>query len=406
MQGNSLSDLFSHRAFVRFWLARLCGTTATQMLMVALAWHMYDMTSSAWDLGLVGLFQFVPALLLTLPAGHVADHLHRGRIFACCLFTQALASVILLAALFGDFSSRELILGISVLLGMARAFQMPAQQALTPQLVPSTLLQRAVTVSASAMQAAIIGGPALGGVLYTFGPATVYACSALLLITGGALGLTVRYAHMPPQVAASWHSVLAGVRFVWQRKVILGATSLDLFAVLLGGATALLPIFARDLLQTGPIGLGLLRAAPAAGALTMSLLMVRWPMQRKVGHKLLLAVAVFGLATVVFGLSRSYPLSLFALALTGAADAVSVVTRSTLVQLDTPNEMRGRVSAVNSIFIGASNQLGEFESGSVAALWGPVMSVVSGGIGTVLVAAAWFKLFPALAQRDHMHPNL
>ena len=406
MQGNSLSDLFSHRAFVRFWLARLCGTTATQMLMVALAWHMYDMTSSAWDLGLVGLFQFVPALLLTLPAGHVADHLHRGRIFACCLFTQALASVILLAALFGDFSSRELILGISVLLGMARAFQMPAQQALTPQLVPSTLLQRAVTVSASAMQAAIIGGPALGGVLYTFGPATVYACSALLLITGGALGLTVRYAHMPPQVAASWHSVLAGVRFVWQRKVILGATSLDLFAVLLGGATALLPIFARDLLQTGPIGLGLLRAAPAAGALTMSLLLVRWPMQRKVGHKLLLAVAVFGLATVVFGLSRSYPLSLFALALTGAADAVSVVTRSTLVQLDTPNEMRGRVSAVNSIFIGASNQLGEFESGSVAALWGPVMSVVSGGIGTVLVAAAWFKLFPALAQRDHMHPNL
>lgn len=406
MQGNSLSDLFSHRAFVRFWLARLCGTTATQMLMVALAWHMYDMTSSAWDLGLVGLFQFVPALLLTLPAGHVADHLHRGRIFACCLFTQALASVILLAALFGDFSSRELILGISVLLGMARAFQMPAQQALTPQLVPSTLLQRAVTVSASAMQAAIIGGPALGGVLYTFGPATVYACSALLLITGGALGLTVRYAHMPPQVAASWHSVLAGVRFVWQRKVILGATSLDLFAVLLGGATALLPIFARDLLQTGPIGLGLLRAAPAAGALTMSLLLVRWPMQRKVGHKLLLAVAVFGLATVVFGLSRSYPLSLFALALTGAADAVSVVTRSTLVQLDTPNEMRGRVSAVNSIFIGASNQLGEFESGSVAALWGPVMSVVSGGIGTVLVAAAWFKLFPALAQRDHMHPDV
>ncbi len=405
MRGDSLKELFSHRAFVRFWLARLCGTTATQMLMVALAWHMYDITSSAWDLGLVGLFQFVPALLLTLPAGHVADHLHRGRIFAGCLFAQALASVILLAALFGDFSSRELILGISVLLGMARAFQMPAQQALTPQLVPPLLLQRAVTISASAMQAAIIGGPALGGVLYTVGPATVYACSGLLLLAGSALALTVRYDHVPPQMAASWHSVLAGVRFVWARKVILGATTLDLFAVLLGGATALLPIFARDLLQTGPIGLGLLRAAPAVGALAMSLVLVRWPLQRKVGHKLLLAVAVFGLATVVFGLSRSFTLSLLALVLTGAADAVSVVMRSTLVQLETPNEMRGRVSAVNSIFIGASNQLGEFESGSVAALWGPVMSVVSGGIGTMLVAAAWLKLFPALAQRDHLHPT-
>jgi sugar phosphate permease len=187
--------------------------------------------------------------------------------------------------------------------------------------------------------------------------------------------------------------------------VILGATSLDLFAVLLGGATALLPIFARDLLQTGPIGLGLLRAAPAVGALTMSLVLVRWPLQRKVGHKLLLAVGLFGLATVVFGLSRSFTLSLVSLVLTGAADAVSVVMRSTLVQLETPNEMRGRVSAVNSIFIGASNQLGEFESGSVAALWGPVVSVVSGGIGTMLIAAAWFKLFPALAQRDKLHPE-
>jgi MFS family permease len=405
MHGERLYDLFAHRAFVRFWLARLSGTTATQMLMVALAWHMYDLTSSAWDLGLVGLFQFVPALLLTLPAGHVADHLHRGRIFACCLLAQALASFVLLAALFADFSSRELILGISVLLGSVRAFQMPAQQALTPQLVPTILLQRAVTITASAMQAAIIGGPALGGVLYTFGPATVYSCSALLLLCASALALTVRYDHVPPQLAATWHSVLAGVRFVWQRKVVLGATTLDLFAVLLGGATALLPIFARDLLHTGPVGLGLLRAAPAVGALAMSLALVRWPMQNKVGHKLLLAVAVFGLATVVFGLSRSFGLSLLALVATGAADAISVVTRSTLVQLETPNEMLGRVSAVNSIFIGASNQLGEFESGSIAALWGPVVSVVSGGIGTMLIAAAWFKLFPDLAQRDQLHPK-
>jgi MFS family permease len=402
IEGESLSHLFSHRAFVRFWLARLGGTTANQMLMVALAWHMYDITSSAWDLGLVGLFQFVPALLFTLPAGHVADRMHRGRIFAVCLFAQAMAALVLLAAIYSHVTSRELILGISVLLGLARAFQMPAQQALTPQLVPALLLQRAVTISASAMQAAIICGPALGGLLYTAGPATVYACSAFMLLAAGVLALGVRYAHSPAQAAASWSSVLAGVHFVWQRKVILGATTLDLFAVLLGGATALLPIFARDLLQTGPLGLGLLRGAPAVGALVMSLALVRWPLRSKVGHKLLLAVGVFGLATVVFGLSRSFTLSLLALVITGAADSISVVMRSTLVQLETPNEMRGRVSAVNSIFIGASNQLGEFESGSVAALWGPVVSVVSGGIGTMLVAAAWFKLFPALARRDRL----
>ena len=402
MQGDSLAHLFAQRAFVRFWLARLGGTTANQMLMVALAWHMYDITSSAWDLGLVGLFQFVPALVFTLPAGHLADRLHRGRIFAACMLAQALAAAVLLAALYGHFATRELILGISVVLGMARAFQMPAQQALTPQLVPQVLLQRAITLSASAMQAAIICGPALGGVLYTFGPATVYACSLVLLLLAGGVALTVRYHHKTASAAASWSSVLAGVSFVWQRKVILGATTLDLFAVLLGGATALLPIFARDLLQTGPVGLGLLRAAPAVGALAMSLVLVRWPLKRKVGHKLLWAVALFGLATVVFGLSRSFTLSLLALVVTGAADSVSVVMRSTLVQLETPDEMRGRVSAVNSIFIGASNQLGEFESGAVAALWGPVVSVVSGGIGTVLVAAAWVKLFPALARRDRL----
>ncbi len=402
MQADSLKHLFAQRAFVRFWLARLGGTTANQMLMVALAWHMYDITSSAWDLGLVGLFQFVPALIFTLPAGHVADRFHRGRIFAGCMLAQALAAAVLLAAIYGDFSTRALILGISVLLGMARAFQMPAQQALTPQLVPAVLLQRAITLSASAMQAAIICGPALGGVLYTFGPATVYASSLLLLLSAGALALAVNYHHKTARAAATWNSVIAGVTFVWQRKVILGATSLDLFAVLLGGATALLPIFARDILQIGPVGLGLLRGAPAVGALVMSLALVRWPLKRKVGHKLLLAVAIFGLATVVFGASSNFILSLVALVITGAADSVSVVVRNTLVQLETPDEMRGRVSAVSSIFIGASNQLGEFESGAVAALWGPVVSVVSGGIGTLLVAAAWLKLFPALARRDHL----
>jgi len=405
MGEDSLSNLFAQRTFVRFWLARLAGVTANQMLMVALAWHMYDITSSAWDLGLVGLFQFVPALLFTLPAGHVADHFHRGRIFALCMLLQAIAAGVLLVGLAGNFANRELILLISVALGIARAFQMPAQQALTPQLVPAVLLQRALTLSASAMQTAIIVGPALGGLLYSGGPALVYASSAVLLLGAGGLALSLRTPHQIVHESATWRSVLAGFTFVWQHKVILGATTLDLFAVLLGGATALLPIYARDILQTGPVGLGLLRSAPAVGALAMSLALVRWPLQRKVGRTLLLAVGVFGLATVVFGISHSFYLSLMALLVSGAADSISVVMRSTLVQMETPDAMRGRVSAVNSIFIGASNQLGEFESGAAAALWGPVVSVVSGGIGTVLVAGAWFKLFPALAQRDRLHAD-
>jgi MFS family permease len=402
MPANSLSLLVTQRPFMRFWSARLAGVTANQMLMVALAWHMYDITSSAWDLGLVGLFQFVPALLMTLPAGHVADRMHRGRIFATCMLTQAAIALLLVVATQGGFASRELILGISVVLGAARAFQMPAQQALTPQLVPQDLLQKAIALSSSGMQAAIICGPALGGVLYTLGPTTVYGCAAALLIASGALTLTVRYRHQPSTLAANWATVLAGFSFVWQRKVLLGAISLDLFAVLLGGATALLPIYARDILHTGPAGLGLLRAAPAVGALVTSVALIRWPLRRKVGHKLLLAVAVFGLATVVFGLSTHFGLALLALVVTGAADSVSVVTRQTLVQLETPNDMRGRVSAVNSIFIGASNQLGEFESGATAALMGPVGSVMLGGFGTLIVALAWLRLFPALARRDKM----
>ncbi len=387
---------------MRFWLARLAGVMANQMLMVALAWHMYDITGSAWDLGLVGLFQFVPALLMTLPAGHLADRLHRGRIFAACMLLQAGVALLLVLATRGGFATRELILAISVVLGMARAFQMPAQQALTPLLVPQDLLQGAIALSSSGMQAAVICGPALGGVLYVAGATTVYASSLLLFLLAGGLTLVVRYRHQASTLAANWGTVLAGVAFVWQRKVLLGATSLDLFAVLLGGATALLPIYARDILHTGPEGLGLLRAAPAAGALLMSIVLMRLPLKRHVGHRLLGAVAVFGLATVVFGLSSHFWLSLLALAITGAADNISVVTRLTLVQLETPDAMRGRVSAVNSIFIGASNQLGEFESGATAAWMGPVLSVVAGGVGTVLVAAAWLRLFPTLARRDRM----
>jgi MFS family permease len=398
----TLKNLLTHRSFVRFMGARFLVVTANQMLMVAVAWHMYDLTGSAWDLGLVGLFQFVPALVLTLPAGHVADRVHRGRLFAACVAIQASVSMLLVWATMGEFVSRDLILTLSIVLGGTRAFQMPAQQALTPMLVPSSVLQRAIALSSSALQAATIGGPALGGLLYAQGALTVYAVCVVMMLMSSALTLTVRYVHHVRHDAVSWASAMAGVTFVWRNKILLGATSLDLFAVLLGGATALLPIYARDVLHTGPEGLGLLRAAPAAGALLMSFAMLRWPLYRHVGYSLLGAVAVFGGATIVFGLSHHFGLSLLALAVTGAADNISVVTRLTLTQLQTPDEIRGRVAAVNSIFIGASNQLGEFESGAVAALWGPVVSVVSGGVGTVIVAVAWLKLFPTLARRDRM----
>ena len=394
--------LLDQKPFLRFWMARLFGVLANQMLMVAVAWHMYELTSSAWDLGLVGLFQFVPALVMALPAGHLADRWHRGRIFAACILAQAVVGVLLVASTHAGLTTRELILGLSVVLGMTRAFQMPAQQALTPLLVPQALLQRAISLSSVGIQIAIIGGPALGGLLYTTGATTVYATCVAFSLLSAALTLTVRYRHVPAQGAATLASVLAGVSYVWKSKVLLGAMSLDLFAVLLGGATALLPIYARDILHTGPQGLGLLRAAPAVGALLMTLLLVRFPLQRHVGYKLLGAVAVFGLATLVFGLSSHFGLSMLALAVTGAADSISVVTRLTLMQLETPDEMRGRVSAVNSIFIGASNQLGEFESGATAALLGPVGSVVLGGLGTVLIAASWLRLFPALARRDRL----
>jgi MFS family permease len=392
--------LLAQSQFLKFFLARLTGVMANQMLMVAVA--MYDLTGSAWDLGLVGLFQFVPALVMTLPAGHLADKWHRGRIFAVCMLAQAAVALLLVLTNHSGSTTRELILGLSVLLGMARAFQMPAQQALLPLLVPQALLQRAIALGSSGLQVAIISGPALGGLIYANGASTVYACCASMLLLSALLSFAVRYHHVPSTTAASWRTVLAGVAFVWQRQVLLGAISLDLFAVLLGGATALLPIYARDILHTGPEGLGLLRAAPAAGALLMSLVLMRFPLQRRVGHKLLGAVGVFGMATVVFGLSSHFGLSLLALAITGAADNVSVVMRLTLMQLETPDEMRGRVSAVNSIFIGASNQLGEFESGATAELIGPVGSVVLGGVGTVLIAAAWLRLFPALAKRDKM----
>jgi MFS family permease len=398
----TLRPLLACRGFVRFWMARLLGVMSNQMLMVAVGWQMYDLTGSAWDLGLVGLFQFVPALALTLPAGQVVDRHHRGRIFAASLGLQVLGAAGLVGASALGQTDRGLILAVSVLLGVARAFQMPAQQALTPLLVPPALLTQAITVSTAGMQFAIISGPALGGFIYLAGPSAVYTVCAVCLAVAALLTLGIRYDHAPAPQARGWRHLLGGLGFVWRQKVLLGAISLDLFAVLLGGAVALLPIYAKDILHTGPAGLGVLRAAPSVGALVMSLALIRWPLQHKVGHVLLWAVAVFGLATVVFGVSTRFWLSVVALTVTGAADSVSVVIRMTVMQLETPNELRGRVSAVNSIFIGASNQLGEFESGAAAALLGPVGAVVLGGVGTMLVAASWTRLFPALAQRDRM----
>lgn len=388
---------------MQFWLGRLFGTAASQMLMVAIGWHMYDITHSAWDLGLVGLYQFVPALLLALVAGHVVDNHHRGRIVAACFAVQGAVALVLLLAVHGAHDSRALLLGLSLVLGAVRAFQMPAQQALTPLLVPPMMLPRAMAFSSAGMQGAIIGGPALGGLLFVAGMGVVYGTAVAFFAMASALVLRLKYVYaLPPREPVTLKTVLAGVDFIWNRKPVLGAVSLDLFAVLLGGAVALLPIYAKEILHTGPWGLGLLRGAPAVGALFMSIMLTRRPVERRVGRTLLLAVAMFGVCMVVFGISRSFVVSMIALAVSGGADMVNVVIRQTLVQLETPDAMRGRVSAVNSIFIGASNQLGEFESGATAALLGPVGSVVAGGIGTVLVAAAWFRLFPSLARRDRL----
>jgi MFS family permease len=408
--------------FMRFWSARLASTAAAQMMMVALGWQMYDLTGSAWDLGLVGLAQFLPALLLALPAGHIVDGSDRKRVLAAAMSVQLGVAALLAFGSHQHLLGRNSLLLLSLVLGGVRAFQMPASQALLPQLVPTTLLPRALAMASTALQGAIIGGPALGGVLYAAGPALLGAPStasaaaghdagATLVYGVSALGFAIAVAAVlglhprPAQRAAermSWASMLAGARFIWTRKTMMGAVSLDLFAVLLGGATALLPIFAKDILQVGPTGLGLLRGAPAVGALLTSLALARWPIQRRSGRWLFGSVAVYGVAMVAFGLSHSFWLSLAALALSGAVDMISVVIRHTLVQLETPDHMRGRVSAINSVFIGASNQLGEFESGATAAWLGPVGSVVAGGIGTVLVVLAWMKLFPDLARRDRL----
>jgi MFS family permease len=397
--------LFAQTAFMRLWYARLAGVAASQMLLVALGWEMYALTGSTFDLGLVGLAQFVPALLLALPAGHAIDRLHRARIVAACFATMLAASIVLWAAAWSGSTGRGLLLGLAVVLGAVRAFQMPAQQALVPALVPLALLPRALAFSSSGMQGAIIAGPAIGGFVFVAGASALYATCAALFALATALVLRVNYDFVPPRrEPATLRSLFAGVGFIRERPVVLGAISLDLFAVLLAGVTALLPVYAKDVLGTDAWGLGLLRAAPAVGALTMALVLARWPLQRHAGAWLLGAVALYGATMLGFAVSTTLALSLAALAIGGAADMVSIVIRQTLVQLETPDAMRGRVSAVNSVFIGASNQLGEFRAGAMASVVGPFAAVVAGGLGTIAVAALWARLFPALAQRDRLVP--
>lgn len=416
------AQLREQHDYLRLLGARVTGGAANQMLMVALGWQMYDLTGSAWDLGLVGLAQFLPALLLTLPAGHLVDQHDRRLLLAGSLGLQCVVALGLSLACSEGWIGSHMILVLSIALGAARALQMPSQQALLPSLVPPALLPRAVAAASSSMQAAVIAGPALGGVLYALGPrvsqllgqpavqaganwgaAVVYSTSLALLLA--AMGAVLAIRHRPLERvrrAPGLAQLTAGIHFIWQRPVVLGAISLDLFAVLLGGATALLPIFARDILHTGPEGLGMLRSAPALGAVIVGLGLARMPINRRVGRALLGAVALFGGSMIAFALATSFWVAFAALAVSGAADMVSVVIRQSLVQLETPDEMRGRVGAVNSVFIGASNQLGEFESGSTAALLGPVGSVLLGGMGTLAIVLLWTRLFPALAQRDRL----
>lgn len=401
-------SVFGDAAFRRYWFARLCTTIGYQIFTVAVGWQMYDLTRDPLMLGMVGLVQFLPSVVLILMSGHVADRFDRRRIVRACQTIEALlAAGMAVASLTGWIDSHHIFVFVA-LIGATRAFENPTLQALLPSVVTPRQLPRAVALASSAGQTAIIIGPAIGGFAYVAGPGVVYALSATLFVIAALLvsGITLRQAAQRLTAPVSMSTVFAGFAYIRSRPVLLGAISLDLFAVLLGGAVALLPIYARDILHTGPWGLGLLRSSPAVGALVMALWLARHPLNRRAGHIMFGAVALFGVATVVFGVSTWLPLSMVALVVLGASDMISVVVRSTLVQLDTPDDMRGRVGAVNSVFIGASNQLGEFESGVTAALFGPVGAVILGGVGTLLVVAVWMRLFPALASRDRLHEHV
>jgi MFS family permease len=396
-------SLLRSAPFALFWAARVCTSFGYQMQSVAIGWRVYELTGSALNLGLIGLAQFLPIALLTLPAGHVADRFDRRRVVAVCQAIEAVASLTLALGTLGGWLPVGGIYALVMVAGSARAFESPTLAALMPGLIETEQLQQASALSASANQTATVLGPALGGLLYVFGAAVPFALTAGLFVMASVCVSCIRRMHpTAPREAPTLRSVFSGIVFIWEHPAVLGAISLDLFAVLLGGATALLPIYARDILHTGSVGLGILRAAPAVGALATSLLLARRPLRRHAGRIMFGAVIVFGVATAVFALSHSMAVSLLALATLGAADVVSVVIRFALVQIRTPDEMRGRVSAVNMLFIGTSNQLGEFESGATAALFGTVPAALLGGIGTIVVALLWMRMFPSLRRVDQL----
>jgi len=392
------------RDFGLFLSARFCNVLAAQMQWVAVGWYLYDLTRDPMTLGWAGLAAFVPIALLTLPAGDLADRADRRLVLFAAHLIQALAAALLLVLVAVKTSATWPFYGALVLSGTTRALAGPASKSLAPLLVPREQFAQSVAWGTSAQQIAIITGPALGGLIYLAGaPVTFGAC--LVVALGAALAmLAIRTRVVASKEAGgtAFSRALAGLRYLMTQPIVLGAISLDLFAVLLGGVTALLPIYARDILEAGPLGLGILRAAPAVGALLMTIVLARHSINRHVGLRMFQAVIVFGAATVVFALSQWMWLSVLALAMLGAADTISVVIRFSLVQLSTPDEMRGRVGAVNFLFINASNQLGQFESGVTAALLGTVPAAVLGGVGTIAIALLWMKLFPALRKVERL----
>ncbi|WLI90061.1 MFS transporter [Massilia sp. R2A-15] len=390
-----------NRNFACYLSARVLGTLAVQMQSVAIGWQVYEITGNLYDLGLIGLAQFAPFLALILFAGHAADRYNRRNIIVLCLAAQMACALLLLAFTLSGSHVVAPVFAILVLFGSARAFMMPATQAIMKNLVPIERFSQAVALSSSTFHVAVITGPVLGGLLYLAGPKMVYMTSASLLMLSVFLMSRTKNAPQAVNTApASWHTVLEGLRFVRSRPVVLGAMSLDLFAVLFGGATALLPAYARDVLHAGPTGLGLLRTAPGAGAALCSVLLAVAPIRRRVGAFMFGGVALFGAATLVLGATTSFALALGALFLLGVGDMVSVYIRHLLVQFETPDEIRGRVSAVNSVFIGASNELGEFESGLTAGWFGLVRAILLGGAATLVVTGTWALLFPVLSRMD------
>ena len=398
---------FQHRDFRLFQFGRALSIVGTEMQSVAVGWQVFEITHRPIDLGYVGLAQFLPAFLLSIPAGHTADRFDRRTVLLTCYMSYALCSLLLFLQAYRSARSVLPIFIVLVLIGINRAFSGPASQSLVPQLVPQEHFGNAVAWAASVFQISTILGPALGGLVYGWarGAAPVYATAASFYAAGFVflLLMRVRTGRMEKK-DISLETLLAGVRYVWQEKIILGSISLDLFAVLLGGAVALLPVYAEDILHIGPRGLGVLRSMPAMGAAVMAVVLAYRPLRRRSGALMFIAVAIFGISTIAFGLSRSVVISLVALFVVGASDMISVVVRSTLVQIATPPAMRGRVSAVNLLFIGASNEFGQFESGITAQWFGAVPAVVLGGIGTLVVVAVWARIFPQLRNMDRLIP--